>query len=256
VLFIRNDILGIRRTYTNLSALEFVGDVFMPEAGRGEEEKEAREEWEEGARAREEGLGDNTELPCFQGQLKEGCACFAGTHHGRSGNFVCNPWADAEWLRGTADVGHVIVNAGAHVMTSLPSFRRYMEAAAQFLHAHATTKGIQVLFRTAVPGHQHCDNVMFTPPLLSMEEAERFIAKGEEADNTSSYPFHWSQIKKLNEIATASFTRAGTEILDVYSSSIMRWDGHMGDGDCLHYCMGGTAYDSWVLFLQQHLQRP
>jgi hypothetical protein len=121
-----------------------------------------------------------------------------------------------------------------------------MDGAAMFLNEHAVMKGIQVIFRTSVPGHFKCDWPLFAPPLRSREEAEKYVAKGEQG-------FYWGKIHSLNKIAMASFTQKGAEILDAYGSSVMRWDGHMGDGDCLHYCMGGTAYDSWVLFLQNHL---
>jgi hypothetical protein len=118
VMFVRNDILGIQRQYTNASALDFIGDVFAPESGRGEEEEEQREFYKSRALRFSGGAGstngspngspDDPDAACFTGALREGCACFVGDHRGRPGNFVCNPWADADWLVGRAGVGESV----------------------------------------------------------------------------------------------------------------------------------------------------
>lgn len=51
---------------------------------------------------------------------------------------------------------------------------------------------------------------------------------------------------------TGRFISDGWKILDAYTPTVLRADSHIGDHDCLHYCVPGPA-DHWVTLLYNML---
>jgi hypothetical protein len=173
-------------------------------------------------------------------RVQEGKLCFPS-----GGNFHCSTWAHPSWITEAA-FAHIVVNSGAHVLRKEGEYAKDVAAAAIFLERYAHRKGVQVIFRTTVPGHPNCDSTTFSPPLSKVRDAECLIA-------TEHRGYGWAKFKKENALAENVFRRHNAEIMDVYPSSVLRWDGHIGGGDCLHYCIGASTLSSWAIFLGMHI---
>lgn len=151
--------------------------------------------------------------------------CFAP--HGTT---QCEPWATAELL-GSFDV--IVVNSGAHFVED-GRYKKLMSEAANAISTVARKDSL-VIFRSTVPGHQGCNDAL--APFDSISEAEH---------DTQAQPWYeGDRFAGHNIIAKEIFERAGFVYMDVYTSTILRRDMHVGGNDCLHYCLPGPSM-SWV----------
>lgn len=93
-----------------------------------------------------------------------------------------------------------------------------------------------VIYRSSFIGHPFCNDAK--GPLeqhLSDAELKRL-------------PFGWSETKRRNAIAKAVVEAAGGLYLDLASMIDLRPDGHVGNQDCLRYCIPGPL-DATVQFM-------
>lgn len=61
--------------------------------------------------------------------------------------------------------------------------------------------------------------------------------------------YHWPSFDANNKMLRAAFNQTdGWVLLDAYSPTLLRADSHIGENDCLHYCVPGPA-DHWITLL-------
>jgi hypothetical protein len=154
----------------------------------------------------------------------------------------------------------VIFNTGAHHtlstkythLTHLFITGKYNESVinAVNLFKKYPQYGHNIFFRTTVPGTPDCDQKDHLPPYTTVAEAEKDKVFTE-------HPFYnGDEFKLMNEIASDLFIAAGYSVLDAYAPSILRQDGHRGNGDCLHYRDGaGPQWHWYKLFYNTLLRR-
>lgn len=61
-----------------------------------------------------------------------------------------------------------------------------------------------------------------------------------------------TQRNAMRRATADDFTADGWRILDAYTPTVLRADSHIGDKDCLHYCVPGPA-DHWATLLYNML---
>eukprot|EP00903_Cladosiphon_okamuranus_P013819 g12861.t1 len=138
----------------------------------------------------------------------------------------------------------LVVNTGAHPREA-PEFARQTEAAAEMLtekmhRLHGKDKAVLVVRNTS-PGHWDCTQRMFDGPV-----DETFAA---ELVNSAPEKYQWSTFHDRNAQLEKAFSAdKGWRLLDAYTPTFLRSDSHIGDSDCLHYCVPGPA-DHWVTLL-------
>lgn len=151
------------------------------------------------------------------------CACVEKT--GCSGT-----WANNELIN---QFGTLVINTGAHWHEyedgkKMEDYTKLIEATVNFLKPYHHLK---TYFRTTVPGFAGCTKYENDQPLTNVGDAEKFVQSNPYWDHTS--------FKAKNEIAMNAFAKAGLSVLDAYTPSILRLDGHVDDNDCLHYVRPG-----------------
>lgn len=77
-----------------------------------------------------------------------------------------------------------------------------------------------------VAGHVNCADYK-----VPIKEPQR------EEDLPASW--HWGDFRAQNLLSKKIVEAAGYIYMDVYSMLSLRPDGHLGPGDCLHYCLPG-----------------
>lgn len=143
----------------------------------------------------------------------------------------CNgTWANDELIN---QFGTLVINTGAHwhedtYGRKIADYTKIIDETVNFLKPH---QHLKTFFRTTVPGFANCGKHQNDQPLTSVGEAEKFIQSNPFWDHTS--------FKAKNEIAINAFAKAGFSVLDAYTPSILRLDGHVDDNDCLHYALPG-----------------
>ncbi|CAB1111938.1 unnamed protein product [Ectocarpus sp. CCAP 1310/34] len=156
-------------------------------------------------------------------------------------NTRCRIFATDATLR---EFDTLVVNSGAHPRPAA-EFGREMEASAKALTSsmkrlHGEDKAILVV-RNTVPGHWGCTERMFDAPV------NKTIALKLVAEAPDSY--EWDSFESRNvQLQKAFSPDRGWTLLDAYSPTLLRPDSHIGNSDCLHYCIPGPA-DHWALLL-------
>lgn len=155
----------------------------------------------------------------------------------------------------------LVLNTGLHTLVADSSSARAGRVAnashlfAQWLGAATRRRHIDVIWRTAVAGHEGCRRVNspldapYTPP-----------------DTGLSGRYHWPEVGRNDAIWQAALREAlaprPLRILDAAALSNRRADLHLGRKrkfgsnkvveDCLHYCLPGPP-DDWSLVLKRML---
>ena len=155
-------------------------------------------------------------------------------------NAHCNVFADDYTL---SSFDTLVVNSGAHPR-EYDEFSIAMDASGKYLsermkHFHGD-KAIYVA-RNTPPGHWGCDSMQFGGPV------DKHVA--ESSVDASPESYKWSDFEKNNVAFENGFSRErGWWFIDAFTPTLLRADSHIGDGDCLHYCVPGPA-DHWVRLL-------
>ena len=147
--------------------------------------------------------------------------------------------------KGDFDV--LVLNRGAHWVPDTELVRGMEEFLVRLkgvLKKRGPAQKPRVFWRTTVPGHGGCDQL--TRPLRPGEP----LPPGNPA-------FHWGDFEKQNalvaELLHIHLGSALTWTIDAYAMTKLRQDRHMGNGDCLHYCLPGPP-DWWVEMFLWFLQ--
>ncbi|KAI9301900.1 hypothetical protein BJ944DRAFT_270773 [Cunninghamella echinulata] len=105
-------------------------------------------------------------------------------------------------------------------------------------HIRKTTPETLIIYRSSPIGHPYCNdaNAPLTQPLTE-EEWKRL-------------PYGWSELERRNQIAKSIVEEAGGIFIDLAALVNVRPDGHVGNQDCIRYCIPGPL-DSWMDVLYQ-----
>ncbi|CAM9748091.1 unnamed protein product [Hapterophycus canaliculatus] len=120
-----------------------------------------------------------------------------------------------------------------------------MDAAAEALTSsmnrlHGAGKAVLIV-RNTVPGHWGCTERMFEGP-VNATVAEALVAEAPDS-------YQWKTFHDRNAHLRKAFSpERGWKLIDAYSPTLLRPDSHIGDKDCLHYCVPGPA-DHWLTLL-------
>jgi len=153
----------------------------------------------------------------------------------------CYPWWDS--YLSNAKTTLLVANTGLH-HHSTDSFAQSFDL---FFNEISKVDAGMVVFRLSAPGHAHCR--IDSTPFQSESEFE------------VSSMFSWDLVREFNkhaeekfqELLDTSFKKPKFKILDVYSMSVLRPDGHrLPPHDCLHYKSPGLP-DWWNHLLMTEL---
>ncbi|KAG1189673.1 hypothetical protein G6F36_003715 [Rhizopus arrhizus] len=95
-----------------------------------------------------------------------------------------------------------------------------------------------VIYQSSPIGHPFCD------------DAQGPLTKALSDDELKRLPYGWSEVKRRNAIAKAVVEASGGVYLDLASMVDLRPDGHIGQGDCLRYCIPGPMDSTIHLYYQ------
>uniref|UniRef100_A0A7S2YU40 Trichome birefringence-like C-terminal domain-containing protein n=1 Tax=Entomoneis paludosa TaxID=265537 RepID=A0A7S2YU40_9STRA len=156
----------------------------------------------------------------------------------------------------------IVINVGAHVH-SLANFSRSFDALLRTVDELSRPQDI-IFFRNTAPGHNGC--LPREPPRQadwSQNMADRPYKNYEEyrQRHGSFREFQWDLFESYNEYAKQKLeqrrllslqqlsnnNRPHIHLLNIFNSTILRPDGHVGFDDCLHYNLPGVT-DWWVHF--------
>ena len=143
-------------------------------------------------------------------------------------------WWDKRWLR-TFSV--IVVNSGAHYVPAT----QYQQQL-NFLHKTVSVGAAPhavLIWRNTVPGHADCELAESRAPFDSLDAAERAVS-----NHSWFQGARFQQLNRLAEQYLCNLTapRQPWRLLDVYSSTVLRRDGHIvvvpgsHRKDCLHHC--------------------
>jgi GDSL/SGNH-like Acyl-Esterase family found in Pmr5 and Cas1p len=151
----------------------------------------------------------------------------------------------------------VIANAGAW----MKSTDEYVDAFDSLLAwLDSLSKGkVMAFFRATLPGHVACkplgeardrESYDWTDPHELHESPYQNYSEYSMAEAIQNKPFNWRLVESFNEYAHNLLTQRqpdqlNVQWLNVFPSTILRRDGHVGFGDCLHYSLPGPT-DLWV----------
>lgn len=163
----------------------------------------------------------------------------------------------------------ILANTGAW-MKSIDEYVEAFDALLTWFDSFGTADGkVLAFFRPTMPGHVGCtplgnattkETYNWTDPVelhvAPYGSYEEYVA----ATSNQTPPYQWDLFESYNEHSKhllAQRRRQQTTIhdpqpldirwLNVYNSSILRRDGHVGFGDCMHYSVPGPI-DWWVHF--------
>ncbi|ORX46474.1 hypothetical protein DM01DRAFT_1364384 [Hesseltinella vesiculosa] len=95
-----------------------------------------------------------------------------------------------------------------------------------------------VVYRSTPIGHPYCDDA--TGPMQQPLQDEDLV----------HLPFGWSELERRNTLAKVIVEAAGGVFVDLAALLNTRPDGHVGNHDCLRYCIPGPM-DDWMDVLYQ-----
>jgi len=156
----------------------------------------------------------------------------------------------------------VVLNTGAWIKT-MPEFQEGLDSMLSWVDSFDKSK-IVAFYRETIPGHWPCEPngskeaadtfdwsipVMNVTPFRNYQEYQQ-----NQTTEILAHRYQWSQFESYNAYAKQRIMDKRSENavpihwLNVYNSSVLRWDGHIGFGDdCLHYYAPGPT-DWWVHF--------
>ena len=171
------------------------------------------------------------------GNTTGNCVHLDGT---KAGNTHCYVFANDDTL---SSFDTLVVNSGAHPRDyeeyeiAMEESGRILSEKMRRLHGK---KAIYVA-RNTPPGHWGCESRTFDSPV------ERHVAQSLVEASPESYK--WKYFEENNFAFESGFSRErGWCFIDAFTPTLLRADSHIGDGDCLHYCVPGPA-DHWVALL-------
>ena len=157
---------------------------------------------------------------------------------GKRANAFCNIFADDETLE---SFDTLVVNSGAHAMYDYDEYEMSMEMSGRILSEKMRRlHGNRAVYiaRNTPPGHWECDSHTYLGP-VKPNVAQHLV-------DESPHKYNWEQFEELNVAFEKGFSKEmGWWMIDAFTPTFMRADSHIGDGDCLHYCVPGPA-DHWV----------
>eukprot|EP00415_Alexandrium_ostenfeldii_P002479 UN2479 len=142
----------------------------------------------------------------------------------------------------------LLANTGLHAHTLEYFAADFDEFTSRLAGASHLRRKDSVYFRLTLPGHEDCEK--FTSPFRKVGE---FSLEG-----PTSKRYTWDLVPAFNDYvkeaaaALADSQKLRLAVLDPYTMTILRPDGHMGDGDCLHYFLPGVP-DWWNHLLATEL---
>lgn len=155
-------------------------------------------------------------------------------------------WMREGWL---STFSVIVANTGAHYVPLDPYYLHRLRSLQSFVQ-RAAVPGAVLIWRNMVPGHSGCDHVESRAPHPSLAAAERALERKPW--------YHGGQFQAFNRAAEERLVRNTTQpqpwlLLDVYTSTALRRDGHPGwhKGvlDCLHYCKASDVWLHWSRLL-------
>jgi hypothetical protein len=146
------------------------------------------------------------------------------------------PWAGQ--LQKT-NVSFLLMNRGAHFQPDDDVIRDLDNA---FMYVKKNHPNIKVFYRSTPHGHDNCDHYKAMAPGTWHKKSD--TAK------LAKMPFHWSDFERQNEMAFDLIRTKHPHVgfLDFANATNLRSDSHIGNGDCLHYCLPGPI-DNWTKML-------
>lgn len=148
----------------------------------------------------------------------------------------------------------VIANTGAWLQT-MDDFRVGFDSLIQWIDSFNPAK-VVAIYRPTIPGHWPC------APIGEIEDVKSFnwinpvrvapFTDYQEYKANKTRMYHWDNFESYNayaqeKLANRTADKAHIQWLNVFNSSVLRRDGHIGFGDCSHYYMPGPV-DWWVHF--------
>jgi hypothetical protein len=132
------------------------------------------------------------------------------------------------------NISFVLMNRGAHWKPD-DDVMRDVDNAFTYMKRHHPN--VKVFYRSTPYGHINCDY---------------YKGMGPGSWHTAGHniPYHWGEFSRQNEkvfnLIKAKHPQVG--YLDFANSTSIRSDSHIGNGDCLHYCLPGPI-DNWTKML-------
>jgi hypothetical protein len=157
----------------------------------------------------------------------------------------------------------IVANLGAWI-ESMEDYQVGFEALVQWLGTFDDK--IVPFFRETIPGHGGCQpnagnkldfdwiNPVHEKPFVSYQEYADSLETGNKNET-----HNWDLFQSFNRYSKQRLARSSLQSstptihwLNVFNSSVLRRDGHVGWGDCLHYYLPGPP-DWWVHFFHSAL---
>lgn len=175
----------------------------------------------------------------------------------------------------------IVANTGAWINT-MEDYREAFGSLLEWLDSVEDKSKVLAFFRPTLPGHLHCrprgndtekevynwtDPVdLQQPPYRDYDEylqTTQEIIKTARKQNETLNAFNWLEIESFNDYSkdVLRHNRSNDKDedrflpihwLNVFNSTILRRDGHVGFNDCLHYSVPGPT-DWWVHFFHSML---
>jgi hypothetical protein len=170
----------------------------------------------------------------------------------------------------------ILANTGAW-MQSMDEYTEAFDALLTWIDSFGTTDNndgnkVMAFFRPTIPGHANCTPSMgndtttketynWTDPLELHEAPYGSYQEYVAATYNQTKPYQWDLFESFNEHSkhllaqrrATDHQQLDIRWLNVYNSSVLRRDGHVGFGDCMHYSVPGPT-DWWVHFFFAMLQ--
>jgi hypothetical protein len=151
-----------------------------------------------------------------------------------------------------------LLNLGVH-MHSMEIFKRTFDSLLGWVDGLNRTDDL-VFLRNSPPGHLRCEpradrrTYNWTIP-LKVTPFQNYS----QYKLTETTKYGWNLMEQYNKHAEKVIEARSTEasrvrvwLLNVFNSTVLRRDGHLGGSDCLHYSMPGPT-DWWVHMLYSSL---
>jgi GDSL/SGNH-like Acyl-Esterase family found in Pmr5 and Cas1p len=148
----------------------------------------------------------------------------------------------------------IIVNVGVHLHSMeayKESFHRIWDSLDQVLSKSKSTitKAPLIWFRNTNPGHSGCLPKDTGGPIKRSRVWRQPIDEMpfrnyQEYLPTQTNEYNWNLVPEFNEYAKQNLPNH-VHYLNIYNMTVLRRDGHVGFGDCLHYYYPGPI-DWWV----------
>ena len=153
-----------------------------------------------------------------------------------------------KFARDTPGRTAIVANLGAW-MKSQAEFQEGFQIMLDWVDSFPKQKGIIGFFRDIIPGHSGCKPTVTEGYDWSIPVKEEPFKNMKELTAAS---FQWGAFGDWSEYAKKRLKErkddgAHWHLLNNFNSGVLRRDGHVGGGDCLHYYLPGPT-DWWVHF--------